>query len=141
MRSIVSALRSAKPLAHEEHRKILKFVVSGGAKTVAMYGLYWLLVEIGLHYQIALIADYVGGVLLGYVLQRFWTFRSHGRPSRGFEKYLLVNVLIYVSNSILLGLGVEVLRLDEQLAQIPALALVTVASYLLQRFWVFRPRR
>ena len=123
----------------EERRKLLKFLIVGGANTLVMYSLYVLLLYVGLGYVVAITADYFFGICLGYTLNRYWTFKSHGKPTRGFLKYCVSYVGVYLLNLVLLIGFVELCSLGEAIAQIPAIAVATIASYSAQRIWVFKP--
>lgn len=137
MRPIVSAIRLARSWTNEEQRKVAKFVLVGGGKTICGYVLYLTLLWIGLHYNVALLGDYVVGVAVGYVLSRTWTFSNQGQPKAAVLKYLVAFVLVFLLNWAALNLVVGA-GMDPASGQIPCLVLATVASYLLQRYWVFR---
>jgi putative flippase GtrA len=84
------------------------------------------------------IADYALGICYGYLLNRHWTFRAHGRPRYGLLKYCTSYALVFGLNVALLVPFVELLGWREDLAQIPAIGIATIASYAAQRFWVFQ---
>jgi putative flippase GtrA len=92
-----------------------------------MYALFVALVALGVHHTLALTADYAGGLLLGYALNRGWTFADRDGVPGSRTRYFAVYLMIY---------GVE---LAPAIAQLPALAIATGTSYVLQRMWVFRP--
>jgi putative flippase GtrA len=140
MRSIASAIQRARSLTSEEQRKFAKFVLVGGFKTVSAYGVYLLLLWCGLHYNLALVGDYIFGILVGYGLNRSWTFADQGRAQGAFLKYVSANVLAFVINALALNLAVG-FGMGPAIGQIPSLAIATIASYLLQRHYVFTSRR
>lgn len=137
MRPIVSAMHWARSLTNEEQRKIAKFILVGVFKTACGYGLYLLLLWIGLRYDLALASEYVFVVSVGYVVNRSWTFSNQGRSRAALLKYVLAYVLVFVLNYLALKLAVGA-GIGPAVGQIPCLVLATVASYLLQRYWVFR---
>jgi putative flippase GtrA len=139
MRPIASAIQWARSLTNQEQRKFVKFLLVGGFKTVSAYGVYLLLLWGGLHYNLALVGDYVFGILLGYRLNRSWTFADQGRTQGAFPRYVSANVLAFLINALALNLAVEV-GMDPAIGQIPSLAIATIASYLLQRHYVFTSR-
>ena len=123
----------------EEQRKLLKFLIVGGSNTLVMFALYALLIYVGLDYRLAITADYVLGICLGYALNRYWTFKSQGKPKLGFLKYCVSYVGAFVLNFVLLVGFVELFGLGEYVGQVAAIALATIAMYPLQRIWVFKP--
>ena len=58
-------------------------------------------------------------------------------PKASLPKYVFAYVLVFVLNWAALNLAVGA-GMGPALGQIPSLALATVASYLLQRLWVFK---
>lgn len=122
-----------------ERTKVLRFLIVGGTNTAIMYGIYLALLWLGVPYLAAVIADYALGIVYGYSLNRWWTFRAHGRPRYGFVKYCTSYALVFGLNVALLVPFVEWFGWRADLAQIPAIAIATVASYGAQRLWVFRP--
>ena len=118
--------------------KIAKFVFVGSFKTLFCYLLYVLLVKCGLHYNLALALDYFIGIIIGYILNRDWTFAGHGIPRLRFIKYLITYIGAFLLNVILLTFLVEFDWLGPIIGQIVVLGIVTVISFILQNYWVFR---
>lgn len=119
--------------------KSFRFVVAGGLSTAVLYLFYAGLVYAGVPYNAALTLEYVIGITASYFWQRHWTFASHGRPRLGFVKYCTTFVFIFAFNAALLNALVRGAGLGPIFGQFLSLAVVTVASFLLQNFWVFRP--
>lgn len=119
--------------------KIAKFTLAGILNTGLAYAIYVLLIELGVHYPVALAVDYAFGIFLGYLLNRYWTFADQGHPARGFLKYLATYLGVFVGNWALLTVLVELNFTGPVFGQLIALGVVTLLSYLLQRYWVFRP--
>ena len=115
-----------------------KFLIVGVVNTALIYALYVALVYAGMHYNFALCLDYLGGILTGYLLNRRWTFRHHGRTCESFLKYCATYGVVFSLNMLLLNLLVRLGLLGPALGQLVALSVVTVISFLLQNFWVFR---
>jgi putative flippase GtrA len=118
--------------------KSLKFLIVGGINTALGYALYVALIRAGLHYNLALILAYIVGILTGYLMNRHLTFASHVRTHHSFLKYWATYIGVYVLNLILLNLIVGLKLLDPMFGQLLALGAVTLMSFLLQNFWVFR---
>jgi putative flippase GtrA len=118
--------------------KAVKFILAGTLNTALNYSLYVMLVYIGVYYNLALAIEYGVGIVTGYLLNRFWTFSSHGQPKRGFLKYCATYVSVFALNFLLLNLLVVGTSLGPVLGQLLALGFAASASYLLQNHWVFR---
>src|SRR3990170_1042457 len=129
-----------RPMSLDERFSVksLKFLVAGGINTVITYVLYVLLVYLGWHYTLALLTEYTGGIIAGYHMNRYWTFAGHGRPVRSSIKYCVTYGIVFCLNLILLCLIVELGVLGPIAGQIVVIGTITVISFLLQNFWVFR---
>lgn len=137
--STASSEPSPKSSEAEELKRLARFVLVGGFNTACMYALFVALVALGVHHTLALTADYAGGLLLGYALNRGWTFADRDGVPGSRTRYFAVYLMIYGVNAGLLELGVRGFELAPAIAQLPALAIATGTSYVLQRMWVFRP--
>ncbi len=124
-----------------ERRKLFRFFVVGGSNFVVMYGVFLVVLNLGFHHDLALAADYGLGIVYNYVLNRFWTFRAQGKPTHGFVKLCASYGVMFLINLVLLEGFVHLAGLSSAIAQIPAVGLTAVASYFMQRFWVFKPRQ
>ena len=136
----MSAMASIQPSRRSaETRRLVVFVVVGTVNTAICYALFAVLVyAYGCHYNVALVADYAFGTMLGYVLHRLSTFADRKPLRRAFRKYTLALVATFVVNLILLDLLVERDWLNPLAAQASAMSVATLASYVLQKHWVFR---
>lgn len=120
-------------------RQILHFNIIGVINTGITYLLYTGLVYLGLHYQIALAADYALGIVISYQLNRRITFKAHNRNMvAGFARMVGSYAVLLSLNMGLLWLLVDQLRINKYLAQIFALGVVTVLSFLVQKLFVFK---
>lgn len=128
-----------------------KFLIAGGSNTAITFTLYALLVHNGINYNLALAVTYVLGIVLGFLINRVWTFASNGADSSEsilgseqkpvhtqFGLYILVYALIFVVNFSILNLLVQAFQLDPIISQLFAIAVSTVCSYVLQKSWVFK---
>jgi len=128
-----------------------KFLIAGGSNTAITFALYALLVIYGVNYNLSLTITYVLGIVLGFLINRMWTFASEGNrkgettsqsnpksTSTQFFQYLLVYGLIFIVNFLILNMLVQVFTLNPIVSQLIGVAASTVCSYFLQRAWVFK---
>ena len=117
--------------------KIFRFILVGSVNTIAMYILYVGIIFIGLSYNIALTIDYVIGIIVGYMMNRYWTFAVNTSVMKSFPKYCVTYVGIYFINLAILNVIVRNNLLNPLLGQLVALGGIVFCSFLLQNFWVF----
>jgi putative flippase GtrA len=102
------------------------------------YALYAGLVWYGIHYLLALTIEYAIGILAGFIANRQWTFANRDRIGPALFRYIATYCGVYVFNAVLLTFFVELADMHKLLAQLFALGIATIASYIAQRWWVFR---
>ncbi|MBI3838529.1 MAG: GtrA family protein [Planctomycetia bacterium] len=122
-----------------ELRRLILFVVMGALNTAICYAVYAALVEFAdMNYKLALVADYGFGSVLGYVLHRLSTFADRRNLKQAFGKYTVTLVGAFLLNYLVLERLVERQAFGALAAQAVAMTLATLASFLLQKHWVFR---
>jgi putative flippase GtrA len=114
------------------------YSIVGAANTALCYAAYSLLVELGWHYNAALVADYVFGAVLGFALHRGATFADRRHIRQAFGKYAVTLIVTFAINLVLLDLLVVRQILSPLAAQAVAMLVATAATYRMQTQWVFR---
>ncbi|MGQ0384617.1 MAG: GtrA family protein [Gammaproteobacteria bacterium] len=83
----------------------------------------------------------VAGIVVGYQLNRHWTFASPERAVVTAPRYVLAFAGAYATNLAVLAAGLRWLSLDPLFAQAAALVTYSGVFYLLCRHAVFREAR
>lgn len=118
--------------------QFFKFNFIGIINTVVSYALYAVLVMLGINYILALVADYIAGAIFSFVLNKKYTFKIQKETDKAMLKRALHWVVaIFLINLSLLYALVELSNLDELIAQLIVLVVITAASFLLQKLHVF----
>ncbi len=117
-------------------RQLVVFLAGGVLSAAVDIGVLQLLLHAGLHFASATTAGFLSGLLVNYAWHSRVTFDAAATPS-SFARYLCVVVLNY-----LLTLGCVALAqalLGMPLAgKIASLPLISVNSYLLGKYWIFK---
>lgn len=119
--------------AWQRHRW-LRFLVTGGLNTGFSYGVYALLVFMGLNYALSNLCSLVLGILFSFRTQSAFVFNSSGRGL--FWRYVAVWAVLYFSNILMIG---GLIRLGANAYTAGAMAIVPTAalSFFLQKYFVF----
>ena len=117
-----------------------KFGIVGILSTVFNYGVFALLYKIiSVHYILSSITGYVSGLLLGYQLNKNWTFIDQVDKSKSYiVGYITVYAVSLVSSQAFLFFLVEFLLINPLYANILAIVLSTVMNFLGTNFFVFK---
>ena len=128
-----------RSLPHVELKRLFVFGAAGMLNTVVCYALFAALVYgVECDYNLALLADYAFGIVLGYALHRSSTFADRKHVQRAFGKYFVALVTTFLVNLALLDFLVALRLLGPLAGQLIAMSAATLASYALQKHWVFR---
>jgi putative flippase GtrA len=118
--------------------RFVRFLIVGLVNAGAGYGIFLLLYSVfGLHYLVANILTFVIWSFPGFEIQRRWVFKSKQKLG-AFLRFLSVQVFFLLFGTGLLYLGVELLRIDPELAYIAMVAVNTGLIYVSSRLIVFR---
>lgn len=119
-------------------RELVSFHVVGILNTAITYGIYSLLVTLGLDYRLALFLEYCFGTAFSFLMNRRYTFRHGDRVTARMAASMIGSyVAVLGLNFVLLVLLVERFGMNEYLGQFFALAVSVAASFAAQKFFVF----
>lgn len=114
--------------------RFFRFLMVGGVNTLFGYGLFALLVWIGVFYPVAIALATVAGVLFNFQTTGRWVFRDAGSSNlwRFAGAYLVIYCVNIAAVALLIRTGISV-----YLANAIAIPPLVCLSYLLQRTFVF----
>ncbi len=129
MNIIFKALSSAR----------VRMVLVGALSVALAYGMFLLLVQLGVHYQIASVANFTTYWIINFFLNRSWAFKSKG----DVKKEALAHVSLHFGNQILIMVGlyvlVEIFEIYAAWSQIIMQIIATVVVFLITPI-IFRNR-
>lgn len=123
--------------------RVLKFLITGAIGISVNLGVFHALYVLGVPYLAGSIAALFVSMIVGFVLQKYWTFEDHA-PERVRAQFALYAALalgnLAINTSIvyvLIGrLGIHYL-----LAQAIGAAIIAIDSFFAYHFFIFRPRQ
>lgn len=116
-----------------------RFLVVGASNTAVSLVAYTVLIWLDLVYAVAGAIAFTLGAANGYVLNRRWTFSARDTRERR-AKYVVVQLAGLGVTTLLLWLFVSVGDVDRIVAYALTVPIVTVATFVASRGWVFRSR-
>jgi putative flippase GtrA len=119
--------------------RLLRYAVSGGASALTHFGVLLLLAE-GLQVWpvAASAAGFVASIVVSYLLQKAWVFRSDSSHGVAGAKFVTVTGVAFGLNTGILWLGTETLRAPYPVVQVVALAVIPAVNYTLNSRWTFK---
>lgn len=119
--------------------QFLKFSLVGLSNTLISLAIYYFLISLGVHYLIANVCSFVS-ILNAYCWNSRYVFSvADKNHARAFSRMFLSYFATFLLNLVLLYVFVDVLGISEWAAPGIGLVITTVANFLLNRFWAFKP--
>lgn len=123
-------------LSNFSKKETIRFLIGGGSAVAVDYSVYKLLLFAGVEVASSKAISYIGGAIVGFVINKFWTFESKKFSSKEILRYIL---LYLVSAGLNAGVNTVVLRFINItiLAFLMATGVSTVFNFIGQKFFVF----
>lgn len=111
-----------------------RFVVAGLSVAVVQLGLLSFLEMAGVYYLYASTLSFCVGIVLNFVLQKYWSFRSVGNTKRQFVLFVGNSLINLGANAGLMVMFVELFSLPTLLAQVGSIAILMVYNFTVYSF-------
>lgn len=116
-----------------------KFIFVGITSTLLNYGVFYFLYKVlAVNYIVASVAGYITGLILGFVLNNFWTFEFGRLDLRKVAGYLLVYMASLGLSSIMLYILVDWYGINPFASNIMAIILSTCTNFLGLTFLIYK---
>lgn len=120
-------------------RQFLRFLTVGVINTVFGYCIIFACMYLaGLSAELSNVIGYGVGLTTSYLLNRNYTFRSTQRSGAEVLRFVSVFAIAYGANFLALLVFIRQLGIHEGASQILAGAVYVLASYAMNKFYVFR---
>lgn len=118
-------------------QEILKFLVGGGTAVIVDFFTYKIFMMLGLERTIAKTLSFICGSIVGFIINKYWTFKSPKFQIKEILKYTVLYILTAFINSqvnkyTLLLFG------NEMFAFLCATGVSTILNFLGQKFLIFK---
>lgn len=118
-------------------KQIARFLFVGIFTNISLYLVYLYITFQGIDHKYAMSIVYIAGVIMGFMLNRKWTFRHQGHISKVFIRYILLYFFGYFFNLGGLFMLVDVYGYPHQFVQLGLAILMAFMFFFVQRIWVF----
>jgi putative flippase GtrA len=121
--------------------RLARFIVSGGLASLTFFVASFALLEIGWRPWAANLTAYAIGFVVGYSLQRGWTFQGRHAHGSALPRYFILQAACAGLTALAGEIGGSLLGLPPLLVAIGSTGLAGAISYLGSLLWVFPTRR
>ena len=118
-------------------KQLVGFVFAGGVATALNYSIFTVLMVLGVHYLASSAVGYASGIIVSFLINRRFVFKSSGDSRAQLVRYTLIYLgAMFVQ----LGLLEALVRvsLDPFIANALAIIIVVVLNFFVIRRFVFR---
>ncbi len=122
--------------------QFLRFIAVGLLSTTINYGIFSLLYGLfGFYYLIASFFGFISGVMIGYPINKYWTFGIIEQDNKiSLLKYISVYICSLILGQMFLYFFVEYLGFAILLANFFMICITTVTNFIGIKLWVFYSR-
>ena len=119
--------------------QFIKFCVVGGTGVVVDFGITFLFKEkLKLHKYIANSLGFMAAASTNYLLNRWWTFRSHDpEVAQQYVQFVGISAIGLILNNIIIYLLNDKARLNFYLSKLIAIGLVTLWNFFMNYYFTF----
>ena len=119
-------------------QQLRKFATTGLLNTLVGLSTIYLLMALGSHYAVANVAGYLVGLVISFVLNRYWTFnRRDAAVGKDAMRFVLLFLVAYSCNLALVAVAIEELLIPPAVAQLMGVVLYNVLNFVGMKFFVF----
>jgi putative flippase GtrA len=119
-------------------RKFVKYSLVGVVNTAVFYGIYFMLLQVGVWYVISLTIGNVAAVFNSYIMNKVFTFKTKEKSLRESMKFFVVAGVQYVLNLLVVHFCVGYIGLSAELAGFIAICISVFMSYFGHKLWTFK---
>jgi putative flippase GtrA len=120
--------------------QVWRFLITGGFAAIVDFGLYVVLLEFGLHVNIAKSLSFIAGTITAYLINRRWTFQA----AHSHARLIAVCVLYALTFAVQVGINYFFyMEFESQPWRVPVAFVIaqgtaTVINFIVQRSLIFR---
>jgi putative flippase GtrA len=119
----------------------VRFCVTGGTSAALDFALLALLLNVRVPHRAALVTAFIAGVVVNFVMHRYFTFRLQGTTSIAeLVRYLIVVALNVILTLVTVELFLLVVGRDVLVGKLISIPLVTLNGFVLAKFFIFEGR-
>jgi putative flippase GtrA len=133
-------MRKLKVKEKREVKRIVEYLVSGGAYFWSGYAMFFVLDQlVGLNLWWAKLLANVTGWVVNYVLQRYWVFKNpqlSKHQSQVTGRYAVITLVDWLIDYFIVA-GLKSVGITPYIGQFVSSGFFTVWNYLWYKYWVF----
>ena len=121
------------------NNQFFRFVIVGSISTIINYSSFYLFYTfLTINYVVSSATGYVTGLLVGFVINKNWTFGAEGQYRKFIFTYLIIYILSLLIGVMFIRFLVEELEIMPEIANIMVIGVTTLTNFIGVKFLVFK---
>lgn len=120
--------------------QVIRFLFVGGLNTIVGYGIYALLVYLGINLYIASTISTIIGVFHSYLWNRYFTFKSKEKALAEIVRFISVYIVSYLLGLLTLFISNKIFNIDPYVAGLVNLVITTLISWFGHKYFSFKKK-
>ena len=120
-----------------DKKEILKFLIGGGTAVIVDFLTYKIFMILGIERTIAKTLSFICGSIVGFIINKYWTFKSSKFEIKEILKYIVLYIVTAFINS-QVNKYILLLFESEMFAFLCATGVSTILNFLGQKFLIFK---
>lgn len=118
--------------------KFIRYLIVGAFNTIIGYGIIFILMALGTIPEIANIIGYIFGIIVSYILNKIYTFKTKTKSKKEFIRFVMCMICSYLINFIALIVLYRYFDVDKYIATIIASIFYTLSGYIFSKYFAFK---
>lgn len=124
-------------LMRELFFQVFRYSLVGIFSNIVAYGIYLVIVFLGVNPFLSMTLVYVLACTIAFAGNRGWTFRSSVSLRKSSRRYVIAQLIGYLTNLLMLSILYLFLGTPHQIAQLIGIIFVAIELFLLNKYFVF----
>ena len=130
-----------KTISIAERDRIMRFLIAGGLAALIEYCVFlaasFTLLKGEIYFANSV--GFLSGLLVSYLLSKYWVFKSKKKGRGEFGHYFLLAMINLLVSNLLIGLLTSGISLSPFIAKLVAMAVIATSNYFIFSRLIFKP--
>jgi len=119
--------------------RFIKYCITGLFNTTISYLVFFLLIKyLYVHYIISNLTAYAVGIIVSFIINSTWVFKSAEKKFIALPKFVIVNIINIVISTSIIIVFIENYNLNPLVIQPIAIIITLFLGFFLNKKWVFK---
>lgn len=124
----------------KKYEEIIKYLIVGVLTTIISIGIYFILRNVNVNYQVANIISWVCAVTFAYFTNKYFVFQNKEKSLIEFIKFVEYRLLSLVIEIFAMYALVDMIGINDRVSKIVVQIIVQVLNYIFSKLLVFKKK-